>query len=46
MKNTDNLIVNSPELKEYLFDKKKIIKKKYKVITHFSPYEVSENYQI
>ena len=31
MKNTDNLIVNSPELKEYLFDKRKLSKKNIKL---------------
>ena len=41
MKNTDNLIVNSPELKEYLFDKRKLSNKNINVITHFSPYEIS-----
>jgi len=41
MKNTDNLIVNSPELKEYLIDKRKISNKNINVITHFSPYEIS-----
>lgn len=41
MKNTDNLIVNSPELKEYLIDKRKLSNKNINVITHFSPYEIS-----
>lgn len=41
MKNTDNLIVNSPELKEYLFDKRKLSNKNINVITHFSPYQIS-----
>lgn len=41
MKNTDNLVVNSPELKEYLIDKRKLSNKNINVITHFSPYEIS-----
>jgi hypothetical protein len=41
MENTDNLIVNSPELKEYLIDKRKLSKKNINVITHFSPYEIT-----
>ena len=41
MKNTDNLIVNSPELKEYLIDKRKLSNKNINVITHFSPYEIT-----
>ena len=41
MKNTDNLVVNSPELKEYLIDKRKLSNKNINVITHFSPYEIT-----
>lgn len=43
MKNSDNLIANSPELKNYLIEKRKIPKKNIKVITHFSPYEAINN---
>tara|TARA_B100001173_G_scaffold80795_1_gene69063 strand:+ start:76 stop:888 length:813 start_codon:yes stop_codon:yes gene_type:complete len=44
MKNTDNLVVNSPELRNYLITKRDLSKKDIEVITHFSPYPLSENY--
>ena len=44
MKNTDNLVVNSPELKNYLITKRDLSKKNIDVITHFSPYPLSKNY--
>ena len=44
MKNTDNLVVNSPELKNYLITKRDLPKKNIDVITHFSPYPLSKNY--
>ena len=44
MKNTDNLVVNSPELRNYLIANRDLSKKNIEVITHFSPYPLSENY--
>jgi hypothetical protein len=44
MKNTDNLVVNSPELRNYLITNRDLSKKNIEVITHFSPYTLSENY--
>ena len=44
MKNTDNLVVNSPELRNYLITNRDLSKKNIEVITHFSPYALSENY--
>jgi hypothetical protein len=44
MKNTDNLVVNSPELRNYLITNRDLSKKNIEVITHFSPYPLSENY--
>ena len=44
MKNTDNLVVNSPELRNYLITNRNLSKKNIEVITHFSPYPLSENY--
>jgi len=43
MNNTDNLVVNSPELKDYLVQKRNISQKSIEIITHFSPYEVNKN---
>ena len=42
MKNTDNLVVNSPELQKYLIEKRNLTDKKIEVITHFSPYSISK----
>ncbi len=44
MKNTDNLVVNSPELRNYLITNRDLSKKNIEVITHFSPYPLIENY--
>ena len=44
MKNTDNLVVNSPELRNYLIENRDLSKKNIEVITHFSPYPLSDNY--
>jgi hypothetical protein len=44
MKNTDNLVVNSPELRNYLITNRDLSKKNIEVITHFPPYALSENY--
>jgi hypothetical protein len=44
MKNTDNLVVNSPELRNYLIENRDLSKKNIEVITHFSPYPLSGNY--
>ena len=44
MKNTDNLVVNSPELRNYLITNRDLSKKNIEVITHFSPYPLCENY--
>ena len=44
MKNTDNLVVNSPELRNYLITNRDLSKKNIEVIMHFSPYPLSENH--
>jgi hypothetical protein len=44
MKNTNNLVVNSPELRNYLIENRDLSKKNIEVITHFSPYPLSDNY--
>ena len=44
MKNTDKLVVNSPELRNYLIENRDLSKKNIEVITHFSPYPLSDNY--
>jgi hypothetical protein len=44
MKNTDNLVVNSPELRNYLITNRNLSKKNIEVITHFPPYPLSKNY--
>ena len=44
MKNTNNLVVNSPELRNYLITNRDLSQKNIEVITHFSPYPLSENY--
>ena len=41
MKLTDNLVVNSPELKTYLLNNRGLTNKDIRSIYHFSPYETS-----